>query len=302
LGGVLLVTAFPELLSGPLGDVDPLYERVRLRNINELRPLVDGTTLVTGLGLVPFVVAAVIDLWRDRVDVFARQLHLLAVPAAIYLPLAVWQVRWLFALNLVLVVPAALNVQRFMHAAAPKAQRVHLGMMAVAAGAALWWLPLLPAVKEPSPPRCDIDTAIAALNDAAGPGREPLRLMAMTDYGPEILFRTPHSVQSIPNHRHQPGFTASYSAMTATAPETARRIVDRSGIDAVLVCTDVVERSFYGAAPDSFHTQLADGDAPTWLREIPLRAAAPRFRLYRVDRSGSGQASARLSTVPASAG
>jgi hypothetical protein len=291
--GAILVTLFPGLVNGPLGNVDPLYERTRLRNIVEIQPVIDGSwraslyMLTAGLSLAPFAVATAFRLWRQRTDVFARQMHLLAVPAAIYLPLALWQVRWLFALNLVLVVPAALTVQRLMHAAAPRARRVHLGMMAVAAAAALWWLPLLPLVSEVPPDRCDIDAAIAALNDPAGAGRAGVRLMALTDYGPEILFRTPHSVFSIPNHRHQPGFTATYTAMTATT-SSARRILDRNAVDAVLVCTDDVERAFYGAAPGSFHTQLTRGDVPEWLHEVPVGGNEPVFRLYKVNHGDDG--------------
>jgi hypothetical protein len=160
-------------------------------------------------------------------------------------------------------------------------------MMAVAAAAALWWLPLLPLVSEVPPDRCDIDAAIAALNDPAGAGRAGVRLMALTDYGPEILFRTPHSVFSIPNHRHQPGFTATYTAMTATT-SSARRILDRNAVDAVLVCTDDVERAFYGAAPGSFHTQLTRGDVPEWLYEVPVGGNEPVFRLYKVNHGDDG--------------
>jgi hypothetical protein len=287
VSGALLVTVFPGLLHGPLGDVDPLYERTRLRNIVEIQPLIGGSwraslyMLTSGLSLAPFAGATLVHLWRQRTDIFARQLHLLIVPAAIYFPLALWQVRWLFALNLVLVVLAALTVQRLMRAAAPRARRVHLGMMAVAGAAAMWWLPLLPLVYEVPPDRCDIDDAIATLNDEAGVRHGGLRLMAFTDYGPEILFRTPHSVFSIPNHRHQPGYTATYSAMTAKTP-AARQVLYRNAVDAVLVCTDDVERAFYGAATDSFHTQLTRGDAPGWLHEVPVVGNGPRFRLYEM--------------------
>jgi hypothetical protein len=48
------------------------------------------------------------------------------------------------------------------------------------------------------------------------------------------------------------------------------------------VCTDVVERAFYGAATDSFHTQLTRGNAPDWLHEVPVPGNEPRFRLYEM--------------------
>lgn len=281
----LLVAMSPGILDGPLGRVDPLYERTRLRYIGELQPLFTASSsltagrLATGLSLVPFVVLLLVGRIRACHSLLDDGLHLLLVPAIVYLPFAVVQQRWLVPMNLLLVVPAALGVQRLMHAAAPRARRVHLGMAAVGAAAALWWVPVqaAAATRQPEVARCDIDAAVAAL-DRVGDGE----VMAFVDHGPELLVRTGHPVMAIPNHRPQTGYTATYRAMSTTDPLVARTIIDEHGVDLVLVCTDAVEAAFYGDGRASFHHRLVSGDPPLWLRALPTPADEPRFRLYRV--------------------
>lgn len=283
MSAAALVIAFPSLLDGPLATVEPLYEQARLRNINEIQSAIGPTfrttvnVLVPGMSLVPLVVVALVGP-KVRVHLITRELCVLLVPACIYLVLAIVQQRWFFMLNLLLVVPAALGAQRLMHLAKPAAQRVNLGMISIASAAALWWFPFFAWSAQEPPAECDIDDAITALERE----RNPSKVMAFTDHGPELLFHTEHSVLSIPNHRNQPGFTTTYNAMSTTEPATARRVLARSGVDLVLVCDNGVESAFYGGDPESFHAQLSNGQHPDWMRAVATPTGDPRFRLYRV--------------------
>lgn len=289
LAGAVLVLWFPAILSGPLGRVDPLYGSTRLVSIAELQPLIGGqvptsSVVAQGLSLLPFAVYCVVVWWRQRPVTRGWALpRLLLIAAAVYLVLGVMQLRWLFALNLVLVVPAALGVQHLMRIAAPRASRVHLGMVGIAALAALWWVPWLFLTASRFPPTCDMNDAVAALNDTTRVGSPPQRVMALADFGPEILFRTRHQVFSIPNHRPQPGYTATYDVMTSTDRSEAKQRLEWHDADLLLVCSDVRTHQFYGADPRSLHTALISGDVPEWLTELPVRAGQPRFHLYRID-------------------
>lgn len=287
---VVLIAAFPAILDGPLGRVDELYARTRLGGISELQPVVGRSAGLTvyrvalGLSLVPLAALFVVGQVRSRAGVLRHGLHLLLVTAAIYLPLSIAQLRWQLYLALFLLVPAALGTQRLMHAAAPNARRVHLGMALVAVAAALWWLPVTVAATSTmqggGTPRCAVDDALRQLDLLP----ETSTVMASVNIGPEILVRTPHDVLSIPNHRPQPGYTATYRAMSTTDADRARRIIDGSSVDAVLVCDDVVERGFYSADPAALHARLVRGDPPTWLRAVSAAGRSPRYLLYEVVR------------------
>lgn len=286
LGVVAVVACYPQLRAGPLGPVDPLYLQTRLSRIGEIQPMIvrgnvalSAQSVASNLSLLPFAVIGFVSARRKRTE----GLLPLALLTLLYLPLAVAQVRWAFPLNLLLVVPAARGVQYLMHRAFPHARRVHLGMMTVVLAAALWWVPVAVLLSAESPARCDLNDVIPTLSRADEIGRTRQLVMAFTDYGPELLFRTPHSVLSIPNHRPQQGYRTTFDVMTATSADTAREILRTRGVDLVLVCTDTVESSFYGDGPDSFHRRLTTSTPPAWLREVPLpERETPPFRLYEV--------------------
>jgi hypothetical protein len=109
--------------------------------------------------------------------------------------------------------------------------------------------------------------------------------MTFADYGPELLYRTGHSVLSIPNHRPQRGFTATYLVLTRASEGLARAMLAEHGVDWILLCPGAVERSVF--APDGDHgtlyTRLAEGAPPSWLRPLPLPdELATQARLYAI--------------------
>lgn len=162
--------------------------------------------VVQHLSLLPFAVIGLITAIRTRRTNANRVRALLAllVPAALYLPLALAQNRWALALNLLLVVPAALGVQQLMHRTFPQARRVHFGMMLIPVAAATWWLPVVSLTGPPASVKCDPSDAVPVLADRDGVGAASLLLMIHIDYGPELLFRTPHRVLSIPTIGRSP--------------------------------------------------------------------------------------------------
>ena len=112
--------------------------------------------------------------------------------------------------------------------------------------------------------------------------------MAFVDFGPELLYRTRHSVFSIPNHRFQSGFNATYRAMNARSAQEAWTIVRDSGAELVVLCPEwPLEGRFYGAQhrPDSLYRQLVAGRVPTFLEPVALpEALVGRFAVYAVRR------------------
>lgn len=121
-------------------------------------------------------------------------------------------------------------------------------------------------------------TEMARYLGGTEPWRDPPRwIMALADFGPEIMYRTRHSVFSIPNHRLQTGYTDTYRAMSATRDEAARAIIERREVDLILLCRSPMMDSFYrrGAQVSSpeetiFRERLLRGQVPTWLKPVPL--------------------------------
>jgi hypothetical protein len=121
-GGALAVAfamlaLFPGLRQGPLGAVDPLYDRLRLQHIVEIQPLIALDSLrageiakavrrvleVLGIALpaLPFLGALLV---RRRAG--ARRLWgYLALTLGIFLALALYQVRWSIYTQVLLVLP-----------------------------------------------------------------------------------------------------------------------------------------------------------------------------------------------------
>lgn len=297
-----LLMVFPGLRAGPLGQVDPLYHDLRLIWIMEIQPLVPpdwvaagrwgqiAGRVVPGIGLVialPFLV-----LWLRRLDP-ARTLPWLPIGTALllFLPLTVHQTRWGLYTQVLLVVPYALALGACLdhlgrHLQGPTARAARL---LVATIGFVW--PLMTVVAFPPPPvaiaedACPMDGLAPALNRLSA---VPVTIMTLTDYGSELLYRTRHSVLSIPNHRPQPGFRATAGALGGTDDRDARALMARFGVGWVLVCGGGAEEAFFGRAaeaPDqSLYARLRTGEPPQWLQPVPLpELAGTSVRLFALD-------------------
>jgi hypothetical protein len=136
---------------------------------------------------------------------------------------------------------------------------------------------------------CPLRDLAPLLNDPAGLGATPKTILALIDSGPELLYRTQHSVLSIPNHRYQPGFAAGYRVMTASDFAAAERGLRAAGVDLVLVCPNSVENWFYSTESDArtLSEALQAGDPPGYLSQVVLPEPLNRqFMLYAL-RAGS---------------
>jgi hypothetical protein len=298
----LMLLLFPELRAGPLGQVDPLYARVRLQRITEIQPLLPRSLLAEGelgeairrvvrtvgiaLPAIPFLVLL---LARER-GAARRIWAYVALVLGIFLSLTFYQVRWGSYAQLVLLLPYGALVGWLLRGVAR-----HVGARAAPYWRAplilvgLFW-PLLPILLLPHAgitiASCPIARITPAIERAAAGERRTI--MAYADYGPEILYRTRHAVLSIPNHRPQPGFAATYHVLTATDEGAARAELARFGVDWILLCPNPVERGLFMAdAPSAptLYRRLVDGAPPSWLRPLPLDdQLAADVRLYEVVR------------------
>jgi len=295
-----MLVLFPELRHGPLGTVDPLYRELRFERIVETQPLVAPADLAAGRWgeiLRDLIMMAGIALpalaWLAhrllRAEAPVRRIWLaVALALAVFLPLAAWQVRWSIYAQALLVIPYSALIGGLVHALGERlGGRPAFYARPLVMLAALFWpilaaQPLPEAEVETAARSCPLAEIAPALERAAA---EPGTIMALADYGPELLWRTPHRVLSIPNHRPQPGFTATRRALAARDDATAREILARHRVDWILLCPGPIERGFFGHGvadrERTLHRRLLDGRGPAWLVPVALPAdVADDARLF----------------------
>ncbi|MEM7024621.1 MAG: hypothetical protein AAF637_18880 [Pseudomonadota bacterium] len=296
--GFAMLVLFPELAEGPLGEVDPLYKELRLDRIVEIQPLISIERVVTGrfgeianrvvqvVGIA-FVAVPFLFLMLSRPRVPGRRVWAaLALALAVFLPLTFYQIRWSSYAQVLLVIPYAALVAWLLAGIADRVPPSRLPLIRpLIIVAALFW-PIGSAQFMPQQEivtaneGCPIDRAGTWLNGIGPSGT----ILALADYGPELLYRTQHHVLSIPNHRPQPGFNSAHRALAATDPQVARAELGRHGVDWVLLCPGIVESDhFLDGRQDtgSLYQQLIDGQGPLWLQPVVLPAElADSMRLY----------------------
>lgn len=313
----------PGFFDSPLSRVDPLYHSVRLVNIAEFQPIVrlsdlTGPRAPTAIGhLLLWLGAAVLAIpgliWAliHREGTAWRGWLVIALMSAVFLPLSIAQVRWVSYAETMLVIPYAAVVGAGLAwiTRLPLAEPLQVVPRALVVALACTWS-LIPGIVASTvlddgaadsvvaslrasgaesigaDDVCPLPALSRVLADPTGLGGRPRRVMAFVDFGPELLYRTPHLVFSIPNHRYQPGFTATYEAMTAGSADRARTILEDNEVDLLVLCPAwSVEARFYGSdgGPGLFYGQLISGDAPPFLEPLALPDdLAGRFIVYRL--------------------
>jgi hypothetical protein len=135
------------------------------------------------------------------------------------------------------------------------------------------------AARNPAQRACDLARIAEVLDDPAWFPRRAL-VMAHADHGPELLYRTPHDVLSITNHRHQPGYTFTWSVLAETDSERAAAALHGRGVDAVVLCVSDLATGFLllRDVEDSFLRYLLDGGVP---EGYELHASTHWWRVYR---------------------
>ncbi len=217
----------------------------------------------------------------------------LGLGAALFLPLAAREVRWAFYPELFLLIPYAALAGALVDWIAARAS-VHLvgALRPRLVGAFCAWFYVPAGMSDTAPQTsaavrsavsCPIRELAQVLNDPAGLGASPKSILALIDFGPELLYRTAHSVLAIPNHRLQPGFTTGYRIMTESDFGAAERGLRSAGIDLVVVCPSSAESWFYDTGDDArtLSQALQAGDPPGFLSPVALpEPLSGQFKLF----------------------
>lgn len=294
LAGGIILLVFPKFFAGPEVDYDPGLRGIFLDYVEETQPLWptnfrDAGWMLIFLGSAAFAGPyLLVRLWRDRQSGVWPFWLVIALGLLAYLPLSLEMRRFtVFPVMLLAVVIADLLAALLarMRGAALARRLLVLAVAVpaiffgpVAVGGALW-----STHHGTGAGSCNVAPLIRELNRPDGLGATPLTVLAMVNFGPRLMYDTPHRVITTPYPRNAPGQLDAYHIYAATDLEAARRLVEARGIDVIVAC---VQRPMYGGLskpPDTLDSRLRRGEPPAWLQPVPVGEETGReFAIFRV--------------------
>ena len=301
IGAILVAAAmevfFPDFFDGPLGNVDDIYRRVRLANIAELKPLFSGAWqrglsrffIYFGIA-VPTIPVLVYHLVKPR-EPEVRFWAYVSIGLLIFTPRAILQIRWVPYVGILLLPGYAWLVSRVLGNIEHRLSKRKLLLLRpfIVLICASWFLvPAgLLALQDKSPASrsgCRLTPIARYLDDPEKWGDRPRNILAFADFGPELLYRSKHSVYSIPNHRFQRGFTDSYHIMSASTDEEALEVIRERQVELILICKPCEDKIYIREdGRETFYDRISRGEIPAWLLEdAQPDEVCEAFRLYEV--------------------
>ena len=292
-GASLMVAAlFPQFFGGPYVDVNPRVVSVWLDKVQEVRALISAERPLRSLREVVFLlghaIAAIpVLIWLIRKTKGPERQGwvLIAMGVGVFVPLTLYQARWATYAEFVLVIPYAVLMGFALDAIQRRlgdgnARRIFLSVSRalVVVGFTSVFLLLgaglhrLEASSGFAAGKCPLTLMAIHLGEDPELGSASRRVLAFMFDGPEIVYRSPHAVVATPYQRNTAGILDTYDFFAATEEARAREIVDRRGIELVLLCRHGNESQQYKGkgSERTVYDRLLSGDAPTWLRPWPL--------------------------------
>ncbi len=274
IGGVVLsgVIVFPELITSPYAQIDPLLKRLWLNNVTEAAPLMKTKlSVILAFALFPVlagIASIVAVLWAKDKE---RDLWILAaVTIFVSAALAVfWQGRSAGLATTVSGIMTAALVGKLI-------EQVNLRTALIVA---LIANPIIPGLVgsrvaeyfEPKITKFSTGGGAGCFTDRAFSGlkaQSPGLVVAPIDMGARILLTTPHKVLAVPYHRNNTGNLAAYRLFMAK-PDEAKRMARELGATYVAICTRSAEVSILSReSPKSLMVELRDNRIPAWLTPI----------------------------------
>jgi hypothetical protein len=286
----LYVSAEPQCLAGPFGQVDPALFPVWLGGVSETQSMLSlgsKLPLVGGMALVYFLAGGYCGfrlLQSHRED--GLRFHMIALLIAI--PLSVWQIKLSpYATYLPIPLLAAWLAQPPQKRQEPADKRtlaaVVLGVLVVVAGAG--WLLLSLAGPSAQRMKAHLAPTQSCLATAA---IEPLAhlpkglAVADVNLGPYLVAQTNLDVLAAPYHRIDRAILEADHILHAPAQEAEQRL-HAIGARYVITCNGLDTTAPPGGAPkDALQSLLFAGKPLTFLSPVALDAPTP-LKVWRVE-------------------
>jgi hypothetical protein len=328
LGGVaavgVLAAIHPTFFRGPWTDVDPEVVGLWLQSVQELQPILSSDPAHLGEFLSflgpALILIPILGYWtlKERQDPRHPVWVLLFASLLLYVPLASAQIRFsgysglIFAVVMVEVVRRVrlyLREDAVEWGAAPARAGLTAFLLAghLLVGASLTlWLGDPPSIgdnggEEEALPQCPLSQLTAELTARGGLGEESLTVAAFIDFGPELLYRTPHRILAGPYHRNADGILDSYHILASQDDESALQLATEREVDLILICPPMDQFYFTRGNSNTLYQRLLEGNGPDWLEEYASASRLPgQFRIFLVRAQTPSPGSATLDRRDAS--
>jgi hypothetical protein len=294
-----MYVVYPKFFVGPFADADPTLLRLLISGNADWQPA--APTSLAGLGRFLFYLGPSLlclpwmlwTLWTRRREGSAPGWLFLTLMLLAYVAMTVRSHRFSAFAEIVSLIPLIEFIgwarERLSRRAAwwePLARAAAVTGIIVGLPSAGAFILAMSFAKAPAAEggTCRLADIAPVLSDPAGLGSRPQVIVAEIHSGPEIMYRTPHSVLATPMIRN-PGVLAAYGIMTAADDATAKTIIDARSVSLILLCPQSGERHDFRSdkKEDTLYNRLIDGRLPTWIQVLPLpEELARHFRLFAV--------------------
>lgn len=293
----VLLSLFPDLLTGPLTSVNPDFYLLYLKQTGEFGT--DEEVLRHYLLAIPSVVYLSYVVSRASHKMRLECTWLLLILCA-YALLGSKMYRWLFSLQVLCIFPNAMILGSMLE------WKSSLKNTVAAFGFCLVLL-IGPHLSFAQPAKqTEIAEAkgnywhqvveILAIMESRDHTKNREIVLANIYLGPLIMYRSSFDVVGTPNHNNESGVLDTYRIMNASDAETARSLIQARGIDFVLLDPQLIQfariplESSNSKNEQKFMDRLIDGSHPEWLMEVSLpESLTGGFRLFRVRESQTGE-------------
>lgn len=266
---------FPEILSPPYRQIDPMLQHLWMDGIAETASAADiaksDPLQLVKYHLFPIaaVVAATLLYLHSNRD--ARLLLVIAL-GLVGFALTLWQLRTMTAASLIALLLISIVCGQLWDA-----RRRPYGLpLALAAPVFLngWVGPVIydtvsaePEEKRSFNTEAKVSNCEVMLRDADLDKVPPGLILNDIDNGARILVRSRHSILASSNHRNVDGNLTAYRALTSP-PDDAHRLMLGRGVNYVLLCKEADLGRLAKYAPHGLAHELLEDNVPDWLEPI----------------------------------
>ncbi|MBP2656036.1 MAG: rane protein required for N-linked glycosylation-like protein [Firmicutes bacterium] len=273
--GAVLGCCFPGFFKGPFAGIDSRIVPIWLSQVQEVQPLWEWSQkgfakMLLLIGPVTICLPYAIYIAINRRKSFPKEWLWFMAGMAVYVPLALYQLRWAAYAEVVLLFPTAFILQNCLKRIESLNKECWRSIVRVVVTIVFCVgygsVALLVQPTEQDANTVTITKATKFLNELQVLEAGPKTIITDIDFGPEILYRTPHRVIATPYHRNGDGIILVHQVMSAQEDSEAYKLIKQRDADLILL-SPAMKTKFQG---NTFCGRLLSGQYPNWLKPIDL--------------------------------